>query len=70
MENIKDEVLYGVSINGKKPRMWDEEYPDILNQNLNFEQLQKSVEIIRKNVTYQSGEKIRQQFPEKDWWKV
>ena len=31
MENIKDEVLYGVSINGKKPRMWDEEYPDILN---------------------------------------
>ena len=59
MENIKDEVLYGVSINGKKPRMWDEEYPDILNQNLNFEQLYKSVEIIRKNVTYQSVEKIR-----------
>ena len=51
--------MYGVSINGKKPRMWDEEYPDILNQNLNFEQLYKSVEIIRKNVTYQSVEKIR-----------
>lgn len=59
MKNIKDEVLYGVSINGKKPSMWDEEYPDILNQNLNFEQLYKSVEIIRKNVTYQSVEKIR-----------
>lgn len=55
----ENEVLYGISIDGRKPCMWSEEYPDLRKLNLNFDLLYKSVEIIKKSVTYQSVTKIR-----------
>lgn len=57
MEKFENEVLYGISINGKKPHRWDPEYPSI-SPILNLEQLYKSVEVIKKEVTYQSVAKI------------
>lgn len=58
MGKFENEILYGISINGKKPHGWDKEYPNI-PPILNLEQLYKSVEIIKKEVTYQSVAKIR-----------
>lgn len=59
MERIENEVFYGISINGKKPNEWGNEYPNIPDS-LNLEVLQyKRVEIIKKDVTYQSVEKVK-----------
>ncbi len=58
MGKFENEILYGISINGRKPHRWDQEYPNIA-QILNLEQLYKSVEIIKKEVTYQPVEKMR-----------
>lgn len=58
MEKFENEILYGVSINGKKPHAWDKVYPNVPST-LNLEQLYKSVEIIKKEVTYQLVAKIR-----------
>lgn len=56
---IENEVMYGISIDGRKPSTWSEEYPDLTKLNLNFDLLYKSVEIIKKSVTYQPVTKIR-----------
>lgn len=58
MGKFENEILYGVSINGKKPHTWDKVYPNVPST-LNLEQLYKSVEIIKKEVTYQLVAKIR-----------
>lgn len=55
---FENEVLYGISINGRMPHRWDQEYPNIPPM-LNLEQLYKSVEIIKKEITYHLAEKIR-----------
>lgn len=56
---IVNEVMYGISIDGRKPSAWSEEYPDLTKLNLKFDLLYKSVEIIKKSVTYQPVTKIR-----------
>lgn len=61
MDSIKNEVLYGVSVDGLKPCSWDKEYPDEseIFRYLNLERLYKSVEIVEKNVSYQVVKKVR-----------
>lgn len=58
MEKFKSQTFYGISVDGKKPCMWDEEMPDLEKTNLNFELLYDCCEIIEKNVTYKSVKKI------------
>jgi hypothetical protein len=58
VEKFKDEVLYGISINGKKPCIWDKEIPDMEKTNLKFELLYDSCEIIEKDIIYKSVKKL------------
>jgi len=58
MEKYKRQIFYGISIDGKKPCIWDEQMPDLEKTNLNFSLLYNSCEIIEKNVTYKSVKKI------------
>jgi hypothetical protein len=59
MKKFKDEILYGISLDGRKPSMWDEDLPEVEKTNTDLRLLYDSCEIIKKNVTYELVEKLR-----------
>ena len=61
LEKMQNEVLYGISVNGKKPHEWNNERPDIKQSNLDLDMLKhiyKSYEVIKMKITYEVEEKF------------
>jgi len=58
LKNLKSETLYGISVDGKKTCIWDEEMPDPEKTNLKLELLYESYEIVEKNISYKLLKKL------------
>jgi len=59
MARFEDEVLYGISIDGNQPGVWDENYPSQKEIDFYSAPQYKSIEVIEKDVTYENVAKIR-----------
>lgn len=61
MGKFENETLYGISINGKKPSIWEEERPNVEKSNLDLNLLKPfygTYEVVKMSITYEVDEKI------------
>lgn len=59
MDKFEKETLYGISINGNNPGMWNRNYPSEREIKFNSAPQYESIEIVKKVVTYEKVAKIK-----------